>query len=274
VVKGDAVRGGYEAWALQSTGERVAVALALNRADWLAKIDYTLAEAIDRLDSDWLACVFVMKDKTVMTDLLYLDSNATVANCQVLSCEPTPNGFAVVLDKTIFHFQGGGQPSDKGTVNGIPITKVLKNEDKILHFVEKEIALGGAEIKIDAETRALHSRLHSAGHLIGKAIEKVGYTPTKAHHWPGECKIQCKPNSHETKELDIHFLEKQVNEIVSSSLPLKISTSDGVRTACFGGNEGYPCGGTHVENTQMIGNIKIVSIKTKGGISSIKYDID
>lgn len=53
----DAIRGGYPAWSAQSTGERVAVALALNRADWLAKIDYTLAEAIDRLDADWLACV-------------------------------------------------------------------------------------------------------------------------------------------------------------------------------------------------------------------------
>jgi hypothetical protein len=44
----DARRGGHEAWRVQSTGERVAVALALNRADWLAEMDYTIAEAIDR----------------------------------------------------------------------------------------------------------------------------------------------------------------------------------------------------------------------------------
>lgn len=53
----DAVKGGHPAWSVQSTGERCAVALALNRADWLAEIDYTLAEAIDRLDPDWLECV-------------------------------------------------------------------------------------------------------------------------------------------------------------------------------------------------------------------------
>ncbi len=41
----DAARGGYDVWRAQSTGERVSVALALNRADWLEKIGYTIAEA-------------------------------------------------------------------------------------------------------------------------------------------------------------------------------------------------------------------------------------
>ena len=44
----DAKRSGLNAWSVQSTGEKVSVALALNRADWLASMDYTLAEAIDR----------------------------------------------------------------------------------------------------------------------------------------------------------------------------------------------------------------------------------
>ena len=45
----DAKRGGHDAWAVQSTGEKVAVALVLNRADWLVEQDYTIAEAIERL---------------------------------------------------------------------------------------------------------------------------------------------------------------------------------------------------------------------------------
>ena len=43
-----AKEGGEAAWAVQSTGEKVAVALALNRADWLALMNYTMAEAIER----------------------------------------------------------------------------------------------------------------------------------------------------------------------------------------------------------------------------------
>lgn len=51
----DAKRGGVHAWAVQSTGEKVAVALVLNRADWLANMNYTLVEAIDRAGPSWVA---------------------------------------------------------------------------------------------------------------------------------------------------------------------------------------------------------------------------
>ena len=44
----DAKHGGHDAWAVQSTGEKAAVALVHNRADWLAEHGYTIAEAIER----------------------------------------------------------------------------------------------------------------------------------------------------------------------------------------------------------------------------------
>lgn len=53
----DAKRGGHDAWSVQSTGERVAVALVLNRADWLGEIDYTIPEAIDRSGAEWVAII-------------------------------------------------------------------------------------------------------------------------------------------------------------------------------------------------------------------------
>lgn len=51
----DAHQGGKAAWSVQSTGERVAVALALNRADWLAEMNYTMAEAIERAGPVWVS---------------------------------------------------------------------------------------------------------------------------------------------------------------------------------------------------------------------------
>ena len=53
----DAKQGGHGAWAVQSTGEKVAVALVLNRPDWLAEVDYTIAEAIDRSGADWVSMI-------------------------------------------------------------------------------------------------------------------------------------------------------------------------------------------------------------------------
>jgi hypothetical protein len=53
----DAKHGGHEAWSVQSTGEKVAVALVLNRADWLSTIQYTIAEAIERSGIEWVAII-------------------------------------------------------------------------------------------------------------------------------------------------------------------------------------------------------------------------
>jgi hypothetical protein len=53
----DAKHGGHSAWAVQSTGEKVAVALVLNRPDWLAEVDYTIAEAIDRSGAEWVCMI-------------------------------------------------------------------------------------------------------------------------------------------------------------------------------------------------------------------------
>jgi hypothetical protein len=53
----EARRGGHEAWAVQSTGEKVAVALVLNRVDWLAQMDYSIPEAIDRSGPEWVAII-------------------------------------------------------------------------------------------------------------------------------------------------------------------------------------------------------------------------
>jgi hypothetical protein len=53
----DAKRGGHDAWDVQSTGEKVAVALVLSRADWLAEIGYTIPEAIERSGAEWVAVI-------------------------------------------------------------------------------------------------------------------------------------------------------------------------------------------------------------------------
>lgn len=49
----DAKIGGIDAWRPQSTGEKVTVALVLNRADWLKEMEYTITEAIQRT-GNWL----------------------------------------------------------------------------------------------------------------------------------------------------------------------------------------------------------------------------
>jgi hypothetical protein len=52
-----AKRVGHDAWTVQSTGEKVAVALVLNHADWLEGLGYTIAEAIERAGQEWVAMI-------------------------------------------------------------------------------------------------------------------------------------------------------------------------------------------------------------------------
>jgi hypothetical protein len=53
----DAKRGGRDAWSVMSTGEKVAVALVLNRPEWLTEYGYTIAEAIDRTGPAWVSLI-------------------------------------------------------------------------------------------------------------------------------------------------------------------------------------------------------------------------
>lgn len=53
----DALRGGRTAWRCMSTGEKVAVALILNKENWLKEIKYSMAEAIDRIGTAWISLV-------------------------------------------------------------------------------------------------------------------------------------------------------------------------------------------------------------------------
>ena len=57
----DAKRGGRDSWSCQSTGEKLAVALVLNRADWLKSMGYTIGEAIDRVGQEWVSMVPVVE---------------------------------------------------------------------------------------------------------------------------------------------------------------------------------------------------------------------
>ena len=51
----------------------------------------------------------------------------------MLECEPAPQGFAVVLDRTVLFPEGGGQLSDTGTINGAAVKHVRETKGKIIH---------------------------------------------------------------------------------------------------------------------------------------------
>ena len=131
-----------------------------------------------------------------MTELLYLQNpNLFEIEAKILNIIETENGTAIILDKTIFYVQGGGQPSDTGfittTTNSFEVTKVIYNLDgevyHLGHFTNGDFKIGDlAILKVDQSKRQLHSKIHSAGHLIDLAIKNLGldWLPIKGFHYP------------------------------------------------------------------------------------------
>ena len=116
------------------------------------------------------------------TDTRLLTSNATV-----LAVEPLDGGqgWAVVLDQTIFHPQGGGQPADVGTLEGetgapFAVSIVKKGPTGVVRHEGASAAApafaAGSRVRcaVSEPARLLNARVHSAGHLIDVAMTDCG----------------------------------------------------------------------------------------------------
>ena len=208
-----------------------------------------------------------------MAQALYL-SDITQAEVEVLKCEPTEDGrFAIQLSNTPFHPQGGGQPSDVGKINDADVLHVVMQNDQIIHYSNHATTLGLAQARVDLNRRRYHSRLHSAGHLIGHVMQAFGWEPTKAQHWPEECKVQFVKQDH-SEDQDLETLELLCNLYISSQLVrLTQQNADGYREVSFGDLPAFPCGGTHVQNLSEIGTLEITGYKLKKDKLTVSYRV-
>ncbi|MDT3719363.1 alanyl-tRNA editing protein [Pseudomonas oryzihabitans] len=209
-----------------------------------------------------------------MTERLYFLSDSLIAEVEVLACTATGDGYAVELRATPFHPQGGGQPSDTGWLGTAEVLHVVQDGERILHHVNRPLQLGRVLARIDEKRRLLHSRLHSAGHLIGHIGEVHGWQPVKAHHWPGEGKIEFVPGL-EPRPLDGAALQAHFDALVEADLALHSDVdADGQRQVRFGEDIArYACGGTHVRSTRTVGQLSALGIKEKKGRLLVSYDM-
>ena len=210
-----------------------------------------------------------------MTEALYLASDDLECTGRVLSCRETQEGlWAVVCDRTVFHPQGGGQPSDIGLINDVSVRKVIHTPDAIIHLCEAPLE-GEVSMAVDGKTRRLHSRLHSAGHIIGFVGDELGWHATKGNHFPGESRVVFEPENPKAIQLtEAEVLQSEVNALISQKLERRITEIDGLRYVTWGDLRAYPCGGTHVANTEEIGKVCISKIKMKKGQITVSYSLE
>lgn len=149
----------------------------------------------------------------------------------------------VVTNSTIFHPQGGGQPSDVGVMEGdvgarfdvhmVRMSTVAQGE--VLHFGRfantASVFRPGDKVtqSIDADKRLLYSRYHTAGHVLGSAVKHLlenkvdNFDETKASHVPesAACEFQ---GLIESKWKDA--IQERLDEYIDKDMPVEIDWWD------------------------------------------------
>jgi alanyl-tRNA synthetase len=227
------------------------------------------------------------QDVTAGADSEFLGYETTAAGAEIRKIRIQSGDVSLLLSRTPFYGESGGQTGDAGTVSGegflIHIRDTQKQGDRIVHlgtFVE-----GGfkgnprVEARVDPERRAAVARNHTATHLLHRALRDVlGSHVNQAGSLVTPERLRFDFNHFESTSPDhLDDVEEKVNARVRQNLKVeKIGTSlqeakamgatalfgekygDRVRVVRIGDYSMELCGGTHLEATGEIGYFRIV----------------
>lgn len=219
-----------------------------------------------------------------MTEKLYYkDSYLEFFKSKVLECKECEEGYCIVLEKTAFYPEGGGQPSDLGSLNKIEVKHVFIKDNVIYHVTKQRIAEGvEVEGRINFRRRWDYMQQHSGEHIISGIIkERYGYSNVGFHL--GDEYMTADFDGEISRE-EIIDIENIANEVVFSNVPIeavvysqqtlgereyrsKTEILGDVRLVTVQGCDVCACCGTHLRMTGEIGLIKILaSERHRGGI--------
>ena len=110
-----------------------------------------------------------------MTEKLYeVDSYVQNFTAQVVSCTPVPGGFAVVLDRTAFFPEGGGQPCDTGRLGGARVLAVHTDGETITHTTDTPLTAGeNVDGCLDWPARLDAMQQHTGEHILSGALHRL-----------------------------------------------------------------------------------------------------
>lgn len=238
-----------------------------------------------------------MANEYKATEKLYdTDAYATAFEAEILQVESVKKGLCIILDKTLFFPEEGGQNCDKGilTLNGVEYeVKYVGLEkrdgvDVICHYVDEAAMTNtlcvGVKVqgKIDWSDRYDKMQNHSGEHILSGIIHNKFGFDNIGFHLNDEL-FTMDFNGVITKE-QLEFLEKRANEIVLENVSIygeylpdeelavleyrsKKEIEGAVRIVTIEGYDKCACCAPHVKSSIEIGVIKIVKAENwKGGM--------
>ncbi len=142
---------------------------------------------------------------------------------RLVACEKSAKGWEVELDKTAFYPEGGGQPSDRGWIDGVPVLDVQQANGSVRHLVAARLAAApGATLtgKLDWERRFDYMQQHTGQHLVSAAfLELLGVETVSVHL--GESYTAVELDAAVLAEADLAAVEERVNAIIGENRPVR-----------------------------------------------------
>ncbi len=233
-----------------------------------------------------------------MGEFVYLkNSYKKHLDTKVVSCEKKGDHWEITLVATIFYPEGGGQPSDKGTITGksghAKVKHVRLKGDVVIHeaVIEGTLVPGDTvACDIDWNLRYHNMRVHSAGHIVHEAVKQVdaNLVPVKGEHG-SQAYIEYEGSLTVDKKYSI---EKEANAIVDSDVPLTtefvsleeltrrspwvpthLPKNKPLRILTVGNFSPIPDGGTQIAHSSEAGPITVTEIENADGHVRVHYQI-
>ena len=212
----------------------------------------------------------------------------------------------VELEETAFYHLGGGQPSDKGTLNwkdGESIVYDVRKKNRIRHMVEGDLPEVGNSVegKLNWNRRYSHMRMHTSQHLVSAIVSDLYGADTVGNQIGfDKSRIDFKPLKLSMNEID--DLIDRTNEYIAKDISVKISEANRsdlegnpeirssmssglwkllpksvtlLRVISIGKIDVCPCAGTHVRSLEEIGKVEFVRRDNKGaGKQRLTYTLN
>ena len=209
--------------------------------------------------------------------LYYADPFLTEFDARVLACEAEKGGYAVVLDRTAFYPEGGGQPYDTGVLGGVEVSEVHEKAGVVTHKCAAPLPVGETvHGRLDWARRFDHMQQHSGEHICsGLICARYGCDNVGFHMgaesvtidfnadipWEELLEIEAAANRYIYEDHAIDIQLHRGAELDAIDYRSKKPLEGDVRIVTFPGADCCACCGTHVMRSGQVGIVKFLSVQ-------------
>lgn len=209
-----------------------------------------------------------------MSDKLYFsDSYKTEFSTEILEIHADEKGAYTFLKDSYFYPESGGQPSDTGFINDVPVLFVKESEGRVFHYYSGELSPGAAHCRINWEKRFDYTQQHTGQHILSAVFfdflkgetssftigEKTSTIEISISSFDEQLALDVMKQANAVVGKNLSVQVAVYNDSALDALPLRKrpSVSENIRVVSIDGFDYSPCGGTHCHTTGEVGSIRI-----------------